>query len=253
MAVFLIVGNVNLKRRHLCTTFRRHTLRGGILLRQHRLQFQFAKLHVRTDTKQARSTFHQRVVRGEGNVTSLNQLDDFVLFAFIAQLQVLGIKVERGIGVVVQVHVHLVAHLTIDIQIDFLVKVNTLGLTVTLRQRGIVDVLQCGTQLQFCRTLRLDTYTTRTENLLSRSQVKVHIGKAELLLAFRGHILCIFLAEEGLTFFLLAPQAILLRCHQHRGIQIRVAQFRTYLIGVHRVVILYLLTDIRWQTQVKSG
>ena len=163
------------------------------------------------------------------------------------QLQVLGIKIERSIGVVVQVHVHLVTHLTIDVQVDFLVEVNALGLTVALRQRRVVDILQRGTQLQFCCSLRLDTHATRTENLLGRSEVEVHIGKRELLLALRRHIIGILLAEESFTFLFLAPLTILLWSHQYRGIQVRVAHLRANLIDVQRVVILHLLADIRRQ------
>ena len=134
VAVLLIVGHVNLEGCKLRAPLRRYTLGGRILLRHHRLQFQFAKLHVRTNTEQTGCALHQRVVGWEGDVTSLYQFDDFVLLTLVAQLQVLGIEVERSISVVVQVHVHLIAHLTIDVQIDFLVKVDALGFTVTFRQ-----------------------------------------------------------------------------------------------------------------------
>ena len=52
MAIFLIVGSINLERGELDTTARRHTLAGTLLLRHHGLQFQFTKLHVGTNTEE---------------------------------------------------------------------------------------------------------------------------------------------------------------------------------------------------------
>ena len=90
---------------------------------------------------------HQRVVRWEGDVTCLHQLDNLVLLAVVLQLQALGVKLKGGVGVVVQLQVHLVAHASIDAQVDFLVKVEGRGLTVADRQRGVLNVLDCGANL----------------------------------------------------------------------------------------------------------
>ena len=250
VAVLLVVGHVQLEGCGLRATFRRHALAGRIFLRDDGLQLQFAKLHVRTDTKQAAGTLHQRVVRGEGDVTGLDQLDDLVFLAFIAQLDVLCVEVEGGVGIVVQRHVHLVAHLTRHVQVDLLVEVDGFGITVGLRQRWVVDALQRTTQLQFGGSLRLDAHTTRTEYLLGRSQVEVHIGKVEFLLAFIGYILCVFLAEEALHLAFLAPRMVFLRGHQYGGIQIRVTYLRANHVHARRVVILHLLTDILREAQV---
>ena len=187
------------------------------------MQLQLAKLHVCTYTKQAAGTFYQRVIRGEGDVTRFNELDNLVFLAFVAQLQVLAIKVEGSIGVIVQRHIHLVAHLTRDVDIDFLVEVNGLGLAITLRQRGIVYILEIGTQLEFGSTLRLDAHTAGTKDFLGRPKVEVHIGKVKLFLALIGHILSILSAEEALSLPALAPLTILFRRHQHGRIQIRLA------------------------------
>ena len=250
MAVLLVVGHVQLEGCGLRATFRRHALAGRIFLRDDGLQLQFAKLHVRTDTKQAAGTLHQRVVRGEGDVTCLHQLDNLVFLAFVAQLDVLRVEIEGSVGIVVQRHVHLVAHLTRHVQVDLLVEVDGFGITVGLGQRGVVDALQRATQLQLGRSLRLDAHTTRAEYLLGRSQVEVHVGKVEFLLAFIGYILGVFLAEEALQLAFLAPCPIFLRSHQHGGIQVRVAYLRANHIHARRVVILHLLTDILRQPQV---
>ena len=169
MAVLFIVGHIQLKGCHLRTTFRRNALGGRVLLRDNGLKLQLSKLHVRTQTKQAAGTLHQRVVRWERHITRLHQLDNLVLLTLVAQFDVLRVEVEGGVGVVVQVHVHLIAHLTVHVQVNLLVKVYGLGTTVAFRQRGVVYNLQVTTQLQLCRSLCLDAHTTRTEYLLGRS------------------------------------------------------------------------------------
>ena len=250
MAVLLVVSHIQLKGSHLRAASRRYVLGGRVLLRENRLQLQLAKLHVGTNTEQAAGTLHQRVVRGEGDVTRLHQLDNLVLLALIAQLDILGVEVEGGVGVVVQVHVHLVTYLTVDVQVDFLVEVNSLGSSVSLWQRGVVDILEVSSQLQLSRTLRLDAHTTGAEYLLGRSQVEVHIRKVELVLALGSHVLRILLAEEALQLPFLAPCAVFLGSHQHRSIQVVIAYLRTDDIHARRVVILHLLPDILREVEI---
>ena len=79
------------------------------------------------------------------------------------------VEVEGGIGVVVQVHVHLVAHSSIHVHIDFLIEIHAGGLAVAHGQRRVVDVLHRGTELQLGRSLGLDTHAALTENLLGRT------------------------------------------------------------------------------------
>ena len=250
VAVLLVVGHIHFKRRHLRTTSRRNALGGRVLLRKNRLQLQLTKLHVRTNTKQTAGAFHQRVVRGEGDVTRLHQFDNLIFLALIAQLDILGVEVESGVGVVVQVHVHLVTYLTIDVQVDFLVEVDGLGPSVSLWQRGVIDVLEVGSQLQLRRTLRLDAHTAGAEYLLGRSQVEVHIREVELVLALGSHVLRILLAEETPQLSFLAPCAVFLGSHQHRSIQVVVAYLRTDDIHSRRVIILHLLPDILREVEV---
>ena len=144
VAVLLVVGHVYLEGGGLCAAATGDAFRGGLLLRHHRIQLQFAELHGGIDAEEARSAFHQRVVGGEADVARLQLLDNLVLLAVVLQLQVLCVEVEGGIGVVVEVEVHLVAHLRIGRDVDFLVEVEARGLTVTDGQRGVVDVLQRG-------------------------------------------------------------------------------------------------------------
>ena len=250
VTVLFVVGHIHFKGRGLCAALGRYTLRRGFLLRQYRLQFQLTKLHIGTDTEKATGSLHERVVRGETHVTGLHEFDNLVFLALVFQFQVLGIKVKGGIGVVVQVHVYLVTHPTVHVQVDLLVEVEGCGLTVADRQRGVVDVLHRHSQLQLCRSLCLDAHTARAEYLLGRSQVEVHIGKRELVLALVLNVLHVLLAEEVAQRPFLHPLTILLGRHQHRGIQVRVADLRADIVHIGRIVILHRLTDILGVSQV---
>ena len=95
------------------------------------MQIELSKLHVGADTKQCGGTRHERVVGWKRDVTSFNQFHDFVLLAFVLQLQVLRVEIEGRIRVVVDIEVHLVAHLGIHREIDFLVEVEAGHLAIT--------------------------------------------------------------------------------------------------------------------------
>ena len=214
------------------------------------MQFQLTKLHVCTDTKQTAGSPHQRVIGREGDITSLHKLDNLVLLTLIVQLEVLGIEIESGIGIVVQAHINFIAYLTCHVQIDFFVKVNSLRLTVSFRQRGVIDVLEIGTKLKFCCSLSLDANTTRTKDLFCRTQVEVHIGEVELLLTLGSHVLNILLTEELVELALFTPAAILVRGHQHRSVEIAVANLGAYQIHTCRVIVFRLLFDVLRKMQV---
>ena len=252
VAVLFVVGHVQFEGCQLRAALAGDALRGGVLLRQHGLQLQLAELHVGAHAEEAGGSLDQRVVRREGDVAGLDELDDFVFLALVAQLQVLGVEVEGGIGVVVQRHVHLVAYLAGDVEVDFLVEIDRLGVTVALGQRRVVDVLEVGTELQLCGTLGLDAHTARAEYLLGGADVEVHVGKVEFLLAFVRHVLGILLAEELVHLAALAPLVILFGGHQHRGIQVAVTNLRANDVHAGRVVVLYLLLDILGEVQVEG-
>lgn len=91
-------------------------------LRSYHLQLEFAKLHIGSNTKQTAGAFDERRVGREGDVARLNEFDDFIFLAVVLQFHVLCIEIEGSIGVVIQVHVHLIAHLSVDVEIDFLIK-----------------------------------------------------------------------------------------------------------------------------------
>ena len=77
-------------------------------------------------------------VEREANVTSLEQLDDFVLFAFVFQLHQVLI-IEGGLGILVDVEVDFVADFCDDIELYILVEVEIGG--VLLGDGGIATVV----------------------------------------------------------------------------------------------------------------
>ena len=252
VAVLFIVRNVQFERCGLHATLTGDALRCRFLLRHHRLQLQFAKLQIRADTKQTRCTAHQGGIAGEGHVSAFHEFHDLVFLTLIFQLHVLGVIVERRIRIVVQVQVHFVTHLSVHAQINLLVEVHRRGLTVTDRQRRIIDVLHRGTQFQLCRSLRPHTHAARTEDLLCGSQFEMHVREVKLLLTFRFIDLVVLLAVEVLTQLPVAPFAKLLGGHQHGSAQILSAHLRTEEIAAQSVVIFRFQLNVLRHRQIRG-
>ena len=241
VAVLLVIGYIQLKRSELHATLARHTLRGRLLLREHSLQLEFTKLHIGSQTEEAAGTLDKRRVAREGNITRLNQFDDFILLAIILQLHVLRIIVEGGIGVVIQVEIHLVANLTVQIQINLLIEVHHRGLSVADRQRRVVDILLVDTKLQFGRTLRLHPDAARTEDFLSRSQVEVHIGEIEFLLALSLVYLVVLLPVESVSLVQFSPCEIFRRSEHDRSREPGVAHLVADDVSVDGIVVDHII------------
>ena len=250
MAVLFVVGCVYLERCELLAALRRHRLRRRLLLRGYELQLELAKLQVGAQTEERGSSAHERRVGGERHVASLDELHNLVLLAVVLQLETLRVEVERSVGVVVEVHVHLVAHTTVQTNVYLLVEVHRGGLAVAHGQRRVVDALHRGAELQLGSTLRLDAHTARSEYLLSRSEVEVHVGEVELLLALSLIYLVVLLAEELVHHASLAPLAILLLRHHKRGVDVRVGYLRADDVAVERVVVHHVLLQVVGTLQV---
>ena len=216
VTVFLVICHIKLERSKLHTTPARYTLGSRLLLREYRLQLELAKLHVGSYTEKTAGALDERGVAGKGYIARLNQLDNLIFLAIILQLHVLGIVVEGGIGVVIQVEVHLIAYLSIHVEIDLLIKVHHRGLAVADRQRRVVDILLVDAKLQFGSTLGLDTDSTGSEDFLGRSQIEVHIREIEFLLALRLIDFIVLLAIEGIALVLFRPFHIFIRS-EHDG------------------------------------
>ena len=181
VAILIVVVDVNFKVGELHTALR---IDGGgrrLLLGNYRLEFQLTKLQIGTHPKKGGGAADEGGVGGEADVTRFNEFDNFVLLTFVAQLQILGVKGECRIGVVVEVHVHLVAHLTVEVKVDFLVEVKSKHLAILFRKRGIINVAHIGANLQFGRTICGNAYATRTKYFLQGTEIKLHVGEVKLL------------------------------------------------------------------------
>ena len=62
VTVLLVVCHIELKCGGLCATFRGDGLSRRLLLREHRLEFQPAELHVGSETKKAAGALDKRVI-----------------------------------------------------------------------------------------------------------------------------------------------------------------------------------------------
>ena len=150
VTVLFVVRGINFKGSELLAAGTGDTLRRTLFLRGHHLQFQLTELHIRADTKEAAGALDKGRVGWERDITGLDEFDDFIFLAVVFQLHVLRIEVKGGIGVVVEVEVHFVADLTVDVEVDLLIEVHCGGLAVANWQRRVVDILECSAEFQFC-------------------------------------------------------------------------------------------------------
>ena len=86
----------------------------GVLLRHQSGQGQIAELELALDTEQRRTSADQTRSGGHADVADFEILDYLVLLSFIRQFQVLGIEIERSVGVVSHVELQFVAHRRVD-------------------------------------------------------------------------------------------------------------------------------------------
>ena len=177
----------------------------------------------------------------EADVSGFNELDDLVFLAVVFQLHVLRVEVEGGVGIVVEAEVDLVTHLTRHVQVDLLVEVHRSGLTAAYGERRIVDVLYRGAEFQFGATLCLDSHSTGTEDLLCGTEVEVHVGKVELVLAFLLVDLVVLGAVIGISPMLLAPCHVFLGRHHDGSGHVGRADLRADDVAVDGVVVHHLV------------
>ena len=230
VTVFVIVVGLDVIRVQLVSSPTAHCGRLRLLLTGHSLQSQTSKLQVCPDTKQHTRTPDEARIGGEGDITCLDQLHDVIFLTFITQFQVLGIDIEGGFRVVVDVEIHAVTHLRIHAHIDLLIEIKSPRHTVTVRQRGVVNELVVVAELHLRTTLCPDLHTARTENLLGRSQIKVHVGEVKLLLSLGREQRVVPHLEILAERLLFRPLQILIWCHHPRLTQEVVTQPRTHLV-----------------------
>ena len=195
VAVFIVVGGRKLIVRQLHAALRLHRLGRTLLLGNHRLEFEAAELHVGAHSKKTLCTADEARVGGHRHVAGLDELHNLILLAFVAQFEALRIEVERGFGVVVEVHIDLVAHLSVEREVHLLVEVKAEDAAVAFRERGVVRPAVVGADFEFGAALRLHAYPARSEDFFGRSEVELHVGEVELFLSFIGKLLGVAAAE----------------------------------------------------------
>ena len=242
VAVLVVGIGRELKGGELYATARTYALCARLLLRNDGAQFQFAKLQVGTHAEERVGATNEARRRGHRYVARLEQFDDFILLALVTQFEVLRVKVEGGLTVVVEVHVYLIAHLTVQTKVDFLVEVEAEYFAVAFGERRVVGEAHVGAYFQFGATLRLDAHAARTEHLVERSEVEVHVGKVEFVLPLFLEGLRILLAIPCVAGTLLHPAGVLVGGEVKGRFEEVVAQSRAEVIGAcgfveHRLVL----------------
>ena len=181
---------------------------------------------------------NQRVVRREVHITCIQLLHNLILLAFIAQFQFLSIVNERSVRSIAEIEVHLVTHTGSHMQVHRLVEIEVRGLSVAFRNGWVVRKLIVESRLQSCTSARTDSHTTRTEYLLSRTKVEVHVREVELLFALMNEQRVVTHLEIVVQQLTRVPRGILLRRHQGRCAEEIITQFRTHLVHSALLVIL---------------
>ena len=193
VTVFVVGIGPNLERCGLGSTAGIDGLRLGLLLRDKGRGGELAELHGGLDTEQGRAASYERRPGGHAHVTGLDVLDNFVLLALVLQFEVLGVEVESGIGIVVHVERHLVAHLGRDRSLYLFVKVEIGFLTGAHRQGRVVELVVFQPHVQLDGALGSELHATGTKDLFERPEREVHIEEVELRFVFLGKILGIAL------------------------------------------------------------
>ena len=214
------------------------------------MQFQSSELQVCSYTEERRCATYERRVGWETDIAGLNQFYYLILLALVFQFQVLCVEVKGGIGIIVQVHIDLVAHLTVHAQVYLLVEVYACSISVAYGQRGVVDAFQRSSEFQLGSTLSLDAHSTGAEYFLSWSEVEVHIGEVEFLFTLCGYHLFILRFEVLVEVTSAAPFDILLRSHHHRCPYPCATDFVADDVHVECVVVHHILFQVVRSLQV---
>ena len=253
VAVLVVGIGRELVARQLCPTLAAHLRGGGFLLGHHGAQLEFAKLHVGAHAEEGGGTADEGRLRGHAHVARLDELDDFVFLAFVAELQVLRVEVESGLGIVGKVHVYLIPHFSVEAQVYFLVEIKAEDLAVALAEAGVVGDAGVRTDLEFGRALGLHAHAARAEDFVHRSEVKLHVGEVETLLALGFKLLGIAVAVVG-AHRTLHLDALVFFPRKGKGrFEVFVAQLRAPEVAACLFVILPARRDVFGVAQVNGS
>ena len=195
VAVLIVVGRRELKVVELHAAARIHALRRTLFLRHHGAEFQASELHVGPNAKQALCAADQTRIGGHRYVARLDQFHDFVLFSLVTQFELLRVEVKCSVGVVVEIHVHLVAHFSVEREVHFLVEVKAEDAAVAFGQRGVVGEAVGRPDFELGRSLCAHAHAARAEDFFCRSERKLHVAKVEFVFAAVLKLLVVAAAE----------------------------------------------------------
>ena len=238
VAVLIILVHLDLERFRLHAPLGANRFRLGFLLGEQGVHPQLAELQIRLHTKQRRASIDQRVAGIHAYVSGLYRLDDLVLLAGIGQLQLLGVEIERGLGIVIHVEIHLATHRGLHVQLHALVEIEEGTLTRALGQRGVVVLIGLQTHRDLGGTLRPHPHATRAEYPLGGPDVELHVGQVELLARRLLELLLVLRPEIRTERLLHGIILILGRGQAHGGTYLHIAQFRTDDVGIGFQVVL---------------
>ena len=148
----------------LATLLSHHSRHGGI-----------SKLELALQSKKALRSCDQTSPCWEAHVAHFQGLDDVVFRALEIQFHFV-FKRERGLCVVVDLHVQAIPEFSRGIDLHFLIKVKGQGLSVAFGDDGIFDMLEAKAKANFRRTLGPNFQLIRPENVLDRGIRDGHIG-----------------------------------------------------------------------------
>ena len=237
VAVLVIVGRRELEVVELHAAARIHALRRTLFLRHHGAEFQASELHVGANAEQTLSAADQTRIGGQRYVARLDQFHDFVLFSLVTQFELLRVEVKRGVGVVVEIHVHLVAHFSVEREVHFLVKIKAEDAAVAFGQRGVVGEAVGRPDFELGRSLCAHAHAARAEDFFCRSERKLHVAKVEFVFAAVLKLLVVAAAEIVAHRLFDAHAAHLVSRQIEGNVEPLSAQTRAIFIGTRLFVV----------------
>ena len=226
-----------------------------LLFGQQGRDVEFAELEARLDAEEGRSARDERVAGRHRHIAGLEILDDVILLTAECQFEFVGIEVERGFGIVVEVKTHLGAHLGIHVELDVLFEIHRELVAGAFRERGIVNLVAFHAQRDGGRALGLDAQAALAEDFFGRTQRELHVEEVEfaagapfllgLLVGF-----AVEFAEIGGTYRAFGIIHILRTRHGDAVVQILVADAGVDHVAVVDGVVFYLLLEIGGRFEV---
>ena len=149
----------------------------------------------------------------------------------------LRVEVKCGVGVVVEIHVHLVAHFSVEREVHFLVEVKAEHAAIAFGQRGVVGEAVGRPDFELGRSLCAHAHAARAEDFFCRSERKLHIAKIEFVFSAVLKLLVVAAAEIVAHRLFDAHAPHLVARHVEGHIQPLPAEPRAVFVSPRRLVV----------------